>query len=151
MSRIKHPDKREGNPRHALTPTPPPPTNLIPVEVPECPVDLGTAGSHLWAELWTFGHGAYNPRSDRHVVARYCQLTERRADMLARLDDEGWTTTGSQGQEVAHPLARMIEALEQRLVTLEDRLGLNPEARIRLNIQSENLRKSALDAFLDEE
>ncbi len=56
--------------------------------------------------------------------------------------------TGSTGQVVVHPAARMVSDLEGRLATLEDRLGLNPEARLRLGITAVEHR-SKLDAFLE--
>lgn len=150
-SPLKHPDLRQGKPRKAQTPPRQLPALVGAPEVPPCPSDLGTTGSRLWIDLWTFGAGAYHPVSDRNILARYCQLIERRDEMLAELETEGWTSTGSQGQPTAHPLARMVESTEQRLQSIEDRLGLNPESRIRLNIQTNTLRRSALDAFDEED
>ena len=43
----------------------------------------------------------------------------------------------------------MVNDLEGKLTTLEDRLGLNPEARLRLGITAVE-HKTRLDAFLSE-
>ena len=47
------------------------------------------------------------------------------------------------------PAARMVSDIEGRLATLEDRLGRNPEARLRLGITAVE-HQSRLDAFLSE-
>ena len=55
---------------------------------------------------------------------------------------------GSQGQDVVHPTARLIGDVEGQLLALEDRLGLNPEARLWLGISAVE-HKTKLDAFLE--
>jgi P27 family predicted phage terminase small subunit len=81
-------------------------------------------------------------------VTRYVQLQERRSYYLRVIEEEGWTTVGSQGQMVLHPLARQLDSLEGKLVPLEDRLGLSPEASLRLGLATVEA-KSKLDAFLE--
>jgi P27 family predicted phage terminase small subunit len=117
---------------------------------PEPPAHLGAVGQQVWDDLWSFGEGAYHPVSDRYVVARYCELQELRATYLKQLSEEGWLTVGSKGQQAVHPLARLLQNLDRSLQGLEDRLGLNPESRIRLSIGRIEA-KSKLDAFLDDD
>jgi P27 family predicted phage terminase small subunit len=95
----------------------------------------------------TAGHGVYNTEAHRDTVVRYVQLLDRRDYFLRVLDEEGWMKVGSQGQEVLHPLARQLDSLEGKLVPLEDRLGLSPEASVRLGIATIE-HKSKLDDFL---
>jgi len=109
---------------------------------------LGPFGVSLWTEVWSLGHGVYQ-RTDANVIGRYCSLSERRHTLLGIVQADGWLTTGSTGQTVVHPAARMVGDIEGRLTTLEDRLGLNPEARARLGISVVEYQ-SKLDAFLSE-
>ena len=122
----------------ARPPTPPPPPTL------------SQAGQELWKEVWEGGGDAYWPHTDRHIIQRYCELTDRRRGFLYTLNTEGWTTTGSQGQEVAHPVAKFINDVEAKLLQLEDRLGLNPGDRLRLGITALE-HKSRLDKFKEDE
>ena len=119
-----------------------------PLPMPDPPSTLGAIGRTCWANVWTLGAGVYQP-TDYNVVERYCSLHERRHQLLVLVEDEGWLTTGSTGQVVVHPAAKMVSDIEGRLSTLEDRLGLNPEARLRRGIPAVD-HQSRLDAFLSE-
>ena len=119
-----------------------------PLPVPDPPSTLGPVGASCWTDIWTLAQGVYQP-TDTYVVERYCALHERRHHLLVLVEADGWLTTGSTGQVVVHPAARMVSDIEGRLATLEDRLGLNPEARLRLGITAVE-HQSRLDAFLSE-
>ena len=99
-------------------------------------VSASVTNPDLWNAIWELGGptGVYHAVADYHFVERYCQMIARRNNALKRLEDEGWTTIGSQGQEVIHPLNKVVEACESKLTALEDRLGLNPTARNVLSI-----------------
>ena len=120
----------------------------LPIPTPDAPSGLGPFGIELWTEVWKLGAGVYQ-LPDFQVIARYCSLSERRHSLLNLVEAEGWLTTGSTGQTVVHPAARMVNDLEGKLTTLEDRLGLNPEARLRLGITAVE-HKPRLDAFRSE-
>lgn len=107
-------------------------------------VDVG-----LWRDVWELGgpSGVYHPVADFQVVRRWCELVGRRDAMLAELELVGWTSMGSQGQVVAHPLARLVADVEAKLVPLEDRLGLNPQARHTIQVGVSRAR-SALEEWL---
>ena len=62
---------------------------------------------------------------------------------------EGWLSVGSTGQQVVHPAAKLLQDIETKLVPLEDRLGLNPESRLRLGISSVE-SQSKLATFLQQ-
>ena len=139
-----------GNPRSSKSAAPVASENLNPLpEVPRPPARLGARGSQIWVELWEAGGSAYHPPTDRFVIERYCLLHDRHAELWATLDRDGFMAMGSQGQEVLHPAARALDSTEKELRSLEDRLGLNPEARARLGIATIE-HKSKLDAFLEE-
>ena len=132
---------------HAST-TPTIHRSSLPLPLPDAPATLGPIGAACWTNVWTLGAGVYQP-TDAYVIGRYAAMTQRRHRLLVLVEAEGWLTTGSTGQVVVHPAARMVSDLEGRLATLEDRLGLNPEARLRLGITAVE-HQSRLDAFLSE-
>ena len=122
-------------------------TRSAPVPIPDPPLDLDDFGQDLWVQVWTAGNGVYQT-TDQYIINRYCSLSERRKNLLEIVESDGWVTAGSQGQTVVHPAARMVSDLEGKLQSLEDRLGLNPESRLRLGITAVE-HQSALDTFLD--
>ena len=142
MSRPKPAEARTGH--SAKTPTIT--RSAVPAVLPDPPEGLGDFGVWLWVEVWKQGAGVY-ASTDSYIIERYCSLQERRRNLPDLVEAEGWLTTGSTGQTVVHPAARMVTDVESRLCALEDRLGLNPEARLRLGITSVE-HQSRLDAFL---
>ena len=143
MSRPKPADTRTGH----TTTLPEFRPNPVAVEAPDAPPSLKTHGKHLWAALWDAWRNFYQPATDSLVLERYCNLQELRKELLDVIENEGWMTIGSTGQTVAHPAAKLLSEVEGRLSPLEDRLGLNPESRLRLGISSVE-HQSKLDAFL---
>jgi len=139
-----------GNPREASS-VPVVAENINPPPaVPPAPSTLEELGRTVWAALWDAGGPAYYPPTDRFVIERYCSLHDRRKTFLDILDRDGAMILGSQGQEVLHPASRALDSVEKELRAIEDRLGLNPEARARLGIVTIE-HKSKLDAFLEGE
>ena len=122
--------------------------NHEPVQAPPTPKALKSYGKKLWCQIWHAGRNAYQPETDAHIIERYCSLQERRQDLQAILEAEGYLVTGSTGQPVSHPAAKLLDSIEGRLGPIEDRLGLNPEARFRLNISSVE-HTSKLARFLE--
>ncbi len=120
----------------------------LPLPVPDPPSSLGPIGASCWTDIWTLGSGVYQP-TDVNVIERYCALHERRHRLLVIVESDGWLAQGSTGQVVVHPAAKMVSDIEGRLATLEDRLGLNPEARLRLGITAVE-QQTRLSAFLSE-
>lgn len=132
------------------------PTNVLALAIPSPPPTFKELSrpyrlqaESLWTDIWTAGWGFYNEATDRYVIERYVSLQVRRAHLMARLELDGYITEGSQGQDVAHPAARLLLDVEGKLPALEDRLGLSPEARLRLGLAVAET-KSRLDAFREE-
>lgn len=142
---IKHPDLRTGHPTSSLK-------NLEPTgityEIPSTPDTLAEDGKEAWQALWIFGQGAYHPTGDYLVLKRYCELLDRRKEILDKIEESGWVGIGHKGQEVVSPLAKVLQDTEDRLDKLERLLGLTPEARLRLMIGGVRA-KSELDEFRD--
>jgi P27 family predicted phage terminase small subunit len=147
--RAKAPEAREGNARSSAQAPPALPTASAAIAPPVAPFHLDERAERVWDAVWEAGGGAYVPATDSFAIERYAELQSRRRGFLFTLDDEGWVTTGSQGQEVVHPAAKLLAECERQLLPLEDRLGLNPESRLRLGLSAAEM-KSALDRFADE-
>lgn len=135
---------------HRSPPLPLPFEDAGPPAIPAPPDDLGPVGVEVWNAVWSAGGSAYVEATDRWPIHRYAQFQERRVALLKIVEDEGWTAEGSKGQIIQHPAARVLNDVEGKLVPLEDRLGLSPEARLRLGITAAHAR-SALDAFLSDD
>jgi len=72
---------------------------------------------------------------DAGAFARYCQNVSRWWGMMETLGKEGetYSVQSSHGKYIRpHPLAARADALENRLIALEDRFGLNPAERQRI-------------------
>ena len=137
-----------GNPRKSLAPAKPEPENIAPrLPVPPVPVHLEAVGQEVWHAVWAAGGDAYSPKTDAYVIERYAALHDRRNKLQGMIDADGLTSVGSQGQIVLHPAARLIGDVEKQMSSLEDKLGLNPESRLRLGISAIE-KESKLDAFL---
>jgi P27 family predicted phage terminase small subunit len=144
MSRAKPPAERTGNewrkklvaPGNDAFVTPHPPASVNNIA--------------RWESIWALGGptGVYNVRADYEIVARYCEYVERRATMTAILDEEGWTIEGNNGSIWPHPMARFVSDVEKKLGPIEDRLGLNPQARNTIAI-GQVAMQSALEDWLD--
>ena len=91
---------------HAST-TPTIHRSSLPLPVPDTPSTLGPIGASCWTNVWTLGAGVYQP-TDVNVIERYCALHERRHRLLVIVEADGWLSTGSTGQVVVHPAARMV-------------------------------------------
>jgi P27 family predicted phage terminase small subunit len=107
------------------------------------PAHLGAAGKEVWRNVWQAGMGAYSPDTDRNLILRYAELHDRRAAFLAEIAAEGFTSIGSTGQPVAHPLLRYVESTEKELRAIETVIGFTPEARMRLGLVAAEARKIA--------
>ena len=119
-----------------------------PVAVPSPPKSFNALGRRLWSEIWEAGRTAYQ-QTDAHIIERYVSLLVRRRELLDVVELEGWLSVGSTGQQVIHPAAKLVQDIEAKLVPLEDRLGCNPESRLRLGISSVE-SQSKLATFLQQ-
>lgn len=141
MSRSKAPGMRTGNANNALDPEAAP--VVYEGRAPRVPVHLGRVGREAWRTIWSAGSGAYSPETDRYVILRYCELHDRRATLLAAVENEGLMTVGSTGQPVVHPAMRYVESTEKELRAIETVIGFTPEARMRLGIVAAEARRVA--------
>lgn len=163
----KAPEQRKGHHKNKplmelVRPDGPAPVDVWIMPVPPDYIAVRPGGVEVWEDVWRAGGHGYVPEFDRHVVEIYVDkwldrrdLAERRAEMLERIAEVGDFIEGSKGQPVRNPMfaevrgiAGDMRTLERDLVRLSDKLGRNPEARIRLGLGIKQLRTS-LDEFLD--
>lgn len=142
MSRSKPASTRTG---HAST-VPTLMRSAIAAPVPDPPSTLDEVGQGLWTTLWDLCSALFQP-TDQWAVERWCSLQSRRYQLIALVEAEGLTATGSTGQTVVHPALKMVDAIEGRLPGLEAVLALTPESRARLGLAAIETQ-SKLDAFL---
>jgi P27 family predicted phage terminase small subunit len=117
-----------------------------PAEIPAPPECLHASGRRHWQRIWAQAR-AWLCEVDAGAAERYCQLFDWRDVMLEQVVAEGFTKPGSNGQPIAHPLLKRIEATNAELRLLEGRLGLDPSARSALGV-AEVRRVSKLDEMM---
>ncbi|MEU8791551.1 phage terminase small subunit P27 family [Streptomyces sp. NPDC048643] len=140
MSRAKAPELRTGNANTAAEAAAP---IVYEGRAPRVPSHLKETGKDVWRNVWSAGMGAYSPDTDRNVILRYCELHDRRADLLALVAADGYMSEGYNGQPVAHPMLRYVESTEKELRSIETAIGFTPEARLRLGLVAAEARKVA--------
>lgn len=114
---------------------------------PAAYMNLGEIGTEMWWELWESGQGVYK-RTDRRLIGQFCFTHEKITELQRTISKEGMITTGSQGQLVPHPAAKLLAEMETKVLKMSESLGLTPEARIRLGLNSVDLQ-SKLDGHFD--
>lgn len=141
MTRAKSPELRTGNANGAADVEPAP--VVYEGRAPRVPAHLKAAGKDVWRNVWSAGMGAYSPETDRNVILRYCELHDRRAELLGLIESQGYMSEGYNGQPVAHPMLRYVESTEKELRSIESAIGFTPEARLRLGLVAAEARKVA--------
>jgi P27 family predicted phage terminase small subunit len=89
------------------------------------PESLGAVGASVWKAI--VKQGGPSMDGDALALERYCQLHDRRAVLLALVDDEGYIAPGSKKQPAAHPAIQLAHDIERQMTALEAVLALNPE------------------------
>jgi P27 family predicted phage terminase small subunit len=91
------------------------------------PESLGAVGASVWKAIVKQGGPYMDP--DARVLERYCQLHDRRAVLLALVDDEGYIVPASKQQPTGHPAIGLAHDIERQMTALEAVLALNPQSR----------------------
>jgi P27 family predicted phage terminase small subunit len=86
-----------------------------------------------WSEFWASDVGAALVSTDVPSVVRLFRLRDQ-WERCARAVHVDPLTLGSQGQMVENPLAKRMDRIGGEIRQLEDRFGLNPAARAKLNV-----------------
>jgi P27 family predicted phage terminase small subunit len=113
---------------------------------PEPPEAISAELAAEWRALWAADLATEYVESDVPALRRMFILRDR----VEKFDDEaledGAVVRGSTGQKTIHPLLKEADALRSQILALEDRFGLSPMARLKLNISLGDAHAS-LDAM----
>ena len=102
--------------------------------VPDTPRGLSPRSQESWVRLWSSPIARVMlPQLDGETVEMLLRLRDER-DIEMRMGRRQRVVMGSQGQPVVHPLIAHAIVIQKEIRNLEDRLGLNPTARLRLGI-----------------
>ena len=98
-----------------------------------------------WNSFWTSDlSSAIDIKSDLPVIQRLASLMDERERIFKQAKKDR-LVVGSQGQVVLNPLYNALLKIDAEIRNLEDRIGLNPKARVSLGIQIGQAKKSLAD------
>ena len=119
------------------------------IDTPVVPAGLLKKTRVAWDRFWASDVSqAFDAGSDLPMLERLFQLRDdrERAHRAYRKDP---LIQGSQGQSVLNPMAQVVKTCDSEIRALEDRLGLNPQARLRLGIVFDDVRRRAKELVTD--
>ncbi|MDB3980861.1 P27 family phage terminase small subunit, partial [Acidimicrobiia bacterium] len=98
-----------------------------------------------WEDFWNSDlASAVDTKSDQSAVYRLATLIDERERVYKQAKKER-LVVGSQGQVVLNPLYSAMLKLDAEIRQLEDRIGMNPKARVSLGISIGQAKKSLSD------
>lgn len=100
---------------------------------PEPPEALSDGLKELWRVFWASQLADLVIEADYGAFLRLFQLYKQRESYFQVGSDDP-VVTGSTGQLVLSPLIREVDALDVKILALEDRFGLSPRARLQLQV-----------------
>ena len=106
-----------------------------------------------WEDFWNSDLAtAIDTKSDQSAVYRLATLIDER-ERIYKQAKKDRLVVGSQGQVVLNPLYSAMLKLDAEIRQLEDRIGMNPKARVSLGISIGQAKKTLADlnADLEEE
>lgn len=126
-------------PKQSALATNPLGSDLVLTEWPEPPATIGEGAIRIWNQLGvSMLAGAIDLQSDYSILERWITYVDRWYALERRLrriiEAERDIVTGSTGQEVPHPLYKMVHDTENMIRSIEKDLGLSPMARARLGL-----------------
>lgn len=96
-----------------------------------------TSTKRYWDEYWSSEISSATQMVDLPALYRLFQFydeVERANKTIARQGNAGLLSTGSKGQATINPLITLTMKLEEKILKLEQELGLTPLSRQRLGI-----------------
>lgn len=103
-------------------------------DYPAPPAEYAIPVKRAWVAFWTSPIAQHVIESDQPALRRLFSYYDRRE----RFDREGMVepvVSGSTGQQALHPLLREVDTLDAKILALEDRFGMSPMARLKLQVQ----------------
>lgn len=120
-----------------------PELSVVPAsENPKPPKRLLKTTRDRWVTYWESDLAKVAQPAHLPIIERlFIRYDEReRAYRLVRT--EGRLCRGSQGQPVQHPMLKYIDDCDKEIRALEDRLGLSPQAMLRMGTTFSDMMKS---------
>lgn len=115
------------------------------------PSQLSRDGKKIWQELVpTLSQIRFVRSTDRQMLARYCENLAEWWAATKRLRKEGttyWTKSNHGDLKRINPDFTVQDRLDRRLIALEDRIGLSPQARQNLLLKLANALPPAPDGM----
>ena len=98
-----------------------------------------------WNDFWESDlSSAIDIKSDLPVIQRLASLMDERERIFKQAKKDR-LVVGSQGQVVLNPLYNALLKIDAEIRNLEDRIGLNPKARVQLGISIGQAKKTLDD------
>jgi P27 family predicted phage terminase small subunit len=94
-----------------------------------------------WITFWRSPLAEHVIDTDATALRRLFRMYEQRERYLEQANEET-LSLGSTGQIVLHPLVKEVDALDAKILALEDRFGLSPMARLKLQVTLGDASKS---------
>lgn len=107
------------------------------------PDHLGVHGTRAWNEIVAATTG-WLASGETVTVRLYAEAADRRAELIARLQNDGDVLYTDKGYAYAHPAVGMLATLEKQMTSWLSLLGLTPADRTKLGL-AEVQRVSKLD------
>lgn len=102
--------------------------------VPPAPRGIGKVARQVWQDFWRSPvSAAVDLDADQYAVRRWILAIDEREELLAEVRTQR-VVTGSKGQLVLNPLYRRIDELTREIEKAEERFGITPQSRFRLQI-----------------
>ena len=120
----------------------PPQLPAVRSEMPPYPKSILKVTKERWAIYWRSEVSAVAGEVDLPVVERLHRRYDERERAFREVKKDGRLSHGSQGQLVLHPLLKYIDQCELEIRQLEDRLGLSPQARLRMGATLAGAKRS---------
>lgn len=98
-----------------------------------------------WPIYWASDVARATCEAHIPIVERLFIRYDERARAYATVRKQGRVTQGSQGQLVAHPLLKYIDACDAEIRQMEDRLGLSPRGMAQLGANFAHAQKTLDD------
>jgi P27 family predicted phage terminase small subunit len=119
---------------------------LPPLSTPtiqDAPSSLGEAGRALWVRVAQHAR-TWVSESDLEALRLLAEAADRRAELMARLANDGWVLYTDKGYAYQHPLAGLLQQTETEMRRWMATLGLTPSDRSKLGV-AEVKARSALE------
>lgn len=113
-------------------------------KVPPAPAGLSSAIRAVWQTFWASPLAQHVIDTDVAALRRLFRLYEQRERYIEMAADNT-LSLGSTGQLTLHPLVKQVDVLDAKILALEDRYGLSPMSRLKLQVTLGDAGKSLAD------